>query len=501
VSSSTNRTTSEILRAMSVIGTSHAVAAFTRVLRMKVFALCLGPAGIGLAGIYYALLNTLGALSAFGIGSSGVRQVAQTAGDERRSAQVVFTVRLLTLALGVSGALAVLLLRRPLSEWAFGNYEQLTAVAVLGVGVLFSVLNDSHMAILAGLRRLRALAHVNVTGTLFGTLAAVALVWYVGEPGLVYAVVASPLIMAGCSWWFARPALSTPRRPSWPEFSTEARSLLRLGFALMLTTFMMGGALLVTRVLYVEHLGLPAAGYFHAAWALAILPIEFVFNVLSVDYYPDLTARMKNDVSAAHALVNQETEVALLVGGPPVLATLAFSDVVLRIFYSAEFALAAPLLGWLLLGALVRIISWPLGYVIVAQGWAPTLFVVEFVWTASYLVFVYLACPYLGLTSAGYAWVAAYFIYVATLYAIARSRIGFAWTTATVRLAAIVLTIGIALLALSFIDGVLRYTAAALLLSIVSCAAFRRLCEMVDNPSANRIARAIRQKAPFARIA
>jgi len=87
------------------MGASSVLNVVFGVLKMKVAALLLGPAGVGLIGIYQNLLQTAATVASLGVGTAGTRQIAaaQGRGD---AAAAALTHRALfwgTLALAVLG--------------------------------------------------------------------------------------------------------------------------------------------------------------------------------------------------------------------------------------------------------------------------------------------------------------------------------------------------------------------------------------------------------------
>ena len=128
----------------------------------------------------------------------------------------------------------------------------------------------------------------------------------------------------------------------------------------------MGSAYLV-RILVTRHLGIEAAGLYQAAWAIGGLYTGLVLHAMAADFYPRLTA-VASDNSECNRIVNEQATVSLLLAGPGVLATMTLAPLVISILYSAEFAGAVDLLRWLCLGVSLRVISWPLSFILVAKG-------------------------------------------------------------------------------------------------------------------------------------
>ncbi len=460
---------------------------------MKVFAVLLGPSGIGLLSLYHSVMSTVATVSAMGIASSGVRQIAAANGHEVRMANALSALRLMTIVLGTVGALILFFLRNPVSVWMFGTHEHITPLAVLSIGVLCTIIYQSQTAILNGLCRLTALARINVIGSACGTIAAIILIWLFGEPAVVYSIVASVFIMLICSSWFLRSVLRPSQGPCYSEVKKEMLSLLRLGSAFMGAGLMMTGALLFTRVIFLQQVGLDATGQFQAAWGIAAIFIDFILTAMSMDFYPHLTDCIKRDHLAGHRLVNQQTEVALLLGGPLIMGMLMLADVMMRALYSTEFAAATELLRLLLLGNILKIASWPLGYLIIAHAWVKTWVFTELVWASAYLSVVYLGCNYFGINSAGYAFLVSYLIIVIILYSITYKRAGFAWSRKNVRLIAAVGSAGILVAVLASSENFGGYFLGGVITCIFAAVSLVRLSRMMDNESPALIIQSIRK--------
>src|SRR5207302_5376523 len=82
---------------------------------------------------------------------------------------------------------------------------------------------------------------------------------------------------------------------------------------------------------------------------------------------PRLTGSIDDPITC-NRLVNEQARVGLLLAGPGVIATLTFAPMVVALLYSAKFGAAVPILRWICLGALLQVISWPMGFIVVAKG-------------------------------------------------------------------------------------------------------------------------------------
>src|SRR5947209_6174477 len=176
--------------------------------------------------------------------------------------------------------------------------------------------------------------------------------------------------------------------------------------------------------------------------------VGVILGAMGTDFYPRLTAAAK-DNSMCNRLANEQTQVSILLAAPGMIATLTLAPLVIALFYSAKFQEAVEVLRWLCLGMALRVISWPMGYIIIAKG-ARNLFVwAEMAWTAVYVGLAWVCVNAFGLNGAGIAFFGSYIFHVLMLYLIARQLSGFRWSATNIKIGVLFISI-LALIFLSF---------------------------------------------------
>jgi antigen flippase len=114
---------------------------------------------------------------------------------------------------------------------------------------------------------------------------------------------------------------------------------------------------------------------------------------------------------------------------------LTFAPWVVQLFYSSEFAQAANLLPWLVLGVFGRVISWPLGFVMIALGRAGVYAATEALFNGLHIGLVLGLVRYSGkLEGVAIALPLMYFLYTILVVKVAGALIGFYWTAIVRRL-------------------------------------------------------------------
>jgi PST family polysaccharide transporter len=156
----------------------------------------------------------------------------------------------------------------------------------------------------------------------------------------------------------------------------------------------------------------------------------------------------------------------MLLSAPVFIAMMAMAPLVIHLLYTSSFTPAIEVLRWQVLGDVLKVVSWPLGFLILAAGDGKTYFWTE---TASAFVTAFLIValvPIMGLRITGISYLACYSFLLPLVYWLARRRIGFRWSKAVVRLSAV--TFGICV-GVGIITAITRW---GMLLGCVMSAAF-----------------------------
>ena len=231
-----------------------------------------------------------------------------------------------------------------------------------------SVACASQGALIQGMRRMGDMARLSVYGATLNTVLGVALLWQWVSAGLVAYVLVGPLMsfLLGHMYVSRLPKSGTDT-VSMQELAQQWKVLLRLGIPFMGAGLVLSLVHLWIRVEVSNNLGPAALGHYQAAWVISMQYIGFVLGAMGADYYPRQTGVI-HDSEAAVRLVNEQTEIALLLSAPVFIAMMALAPWVVHLLYSAAFAPAVEVLRWQILGDVLKVVSWPLGFVILAAG-------------------------------------------------------------------------------------------------------------------------------------
>jgi enterobacterial common antigen flippase len=419
----------QLFKSTALLGGTQVILTIVGMVRNKLLAVMLGPAGVGLAGLYTSITTLAGTLTGFGLGGSGVRHLAEAsgAGDLPRVARLAIIVNRVVYTTSLCGAGLVWLFCRPITVATFGNLKYTTGVALMGLVVICSGISYGQLAILQGMQRIRDLVNCQLLGAVFGTIVSVLVVYFLRERGVALFLVANAAFGILTSSWYVRKITLARVRVSLAETFHEVRLLAGLGIAMMVTGLLGSGVAYCTRIIIIHKLGLPATGQYQAAFTLSSYYVGFILNAISTDFFPRLSGLVR-DPQRASRLLNDQIEIGMLLAAPGITATLVLAPLVLRILYTGDFVAAAAIVQWQVIGVFFRMISNPLWHIQIARNLGRLLMVTESIGAVIQLFLNWYCIQRWGLEGIGVAYLLYFILQTTGMYFLCRRLSGFAWS-------------------------------------------------------------------------
>ncbi|HEX6604231.1 MAG TPA: oligosaccharide flippase family protein [Sphingomicrobium sp.] len=464
----------------AMMGGATIVAILVGVVRTKIFALTIGPAGIGLIGVLTSVMATAAAIGGMGLGFSGVRQIAsseRTRGLARRALWLgVWPLALVT-------ALVLWFARAPIARWVTGSEAQALGVGLMGLAAALTILAGAQTTVIQGMGNVAGVAKARVWGAILSLLIGVPAVLYAGPVGIALAVIGIPLGNLIGNLPYRPAAERNAAKLSRGQLAGQLRELIALGVTFMATTALAAGTLVVVRTLVIRADGMEAAGLYQAAYSISALNASLVLSAMATDYFPRLSAA-QDDRAYSATMVNQQLRAALLLASPVLIGMVALAPLVLQLLYSGAFTAGADLLRWQLTGELLKLPGWALGFLLLARADKSRYLLVESAFVVAYVGGTAALLPLAGLKGAGFAYLGAYLLYSLLLIAICGRRHG---AIVDKRNRAHLLIVGLLLVALSLLGGAAPWAAGGIGLAAAAAAsayALRHIYEIRKAPPA-----------------
>jgi enterobacterial common antigen flippase len=402
--------------------------------RAKALAIFLGPSGTGLMGIYGSITQLASTIANIGLSSSAVKQIAaaNVSNDKDSIGKTLFVFRSLIRITTIIASLVMIIFAPKISELSFGKADYANGVRWMSLVVFFTGISSGQFTLLQGLRRIKDLALARVVGAVLAAFAGVLIIWIFKAKGIIpYLIVASVATIC-VSWYFAHQVKIKSIKICFKEYKPEALKLLSMGTAFLVSGLVISFTGYYSRILISNQFSVSDVGLYTASWTLSAIYVNFILGAMGADFYPRLT-EVINDNNIANRLINEQTDMGITLAFAGILGVIGFSPIFIQVFYSSKFIGAVPMLQWMTIGMTLKIISWPVAYIIVTKGKSGIFIFTELLWGLLFIPLLYLMIKKFGLEGAGIAFFTTYFLYTIVVMLIGKKLSGFMWNKKTAK--------------------------------------------------------------------
>lgn len=418
----------QIIKSTGIVGTSQVFTVALQIVRTKIIALLLGPTGVGLLGIYNNIVDMVRNATGLGINFSGVREIAQACGtnDEATVAKKALLLRRWAYITGGVGALALILLCYPISIFSFNTGDYALPIACLAIAVFFTSISQAQIALLQGTRNLVSMAKASVVGVLLSIVIVTPIYYFWGIDGMVMAIILMALSNFLLSHYFVSKLKIARSELSLRETFDSGKEMVKLGFANAISGIIGTIAMYYVRSFISGHGSIDDVGFFQASWSISNVYLLSVLNAMAADFFPRLSA-VNSDNVKVNKLVNEQTEIALLIGGPLIIAMFTFSSLIITILYSSEFTTSAMLLDFFVVGSFFKLLSWPICIISGAKGAIKQILISEISWNIVFIALIWIFWGSMGMKGIGLAYILSYIYYLVILFILVNPLSRFRW--------------------------------------------------------------------------
>lgn len=433
-----------IIKYTGLFGGVQGISLLTAIVRNKLVAEILGPAGVGLISSYNAAATLLSNSTNFGISFSAVRRVAELSeqNDEQALLRFIQVVRSWSIATGILGMLVCCLFSVFLSYSYFENPNEWLSFVWLSPMVGLMAFTGGEMAILKGARRLRRVAMQSLLNSLCALVISVPLFYVWGESAIVGSLVLVALCTMLTTIFFSFRcypfSLSQDKRYSY----AEGRRMVTFGTAFILAGILGSGVEFLIRV-YMMRTGSEAdVGMYNAGYLITVTYASMVFTAMETDFFPRLSA-VNNDVVRANDVINRQIEVSVLLVAPMLVALWVALPILLPLFYNEEFMPVIGMAQCAIFGMYMRSVALPISYFSLAKGRSRVYLFTEAVYDVAAVCLIVYGYTVAGLRGAGIALSVAATFDLVLVWLTARRLYGFVLMGKAVKMLALQLPFGV----------------------------------------------------------
>jgi O-antigen/teichoic acid export membrane protein len=435
-----------IVKATGVFGTMQVFRTMISIVSSKFVAVYLGPIGFGLLSLLTNAVNIIVAITNFEFLTVATREVALVSHSEDKS-QLSKTIALLqrmAVVIGVLGAALSAMFCRVLSNITFGNPDKQHWFLILSFYLLIISFSNARMAILQGVNNIRMLALCNIVVAFVTAIGSVVIYYFLRIEGIIWVMLYSGITLFLVTFYFTRQYTFKINSFGFREFYDNSTPIFKFGFFMALN-LILGQICNFIIKLYLNDSGASSQvlGYYEVSTVILINYLGLIFNAMSFDFYPKLTA-VSFDNEKVKQLVNNQIEIALILVTPAIVFLYLAAPFLIKLLYTKEFLSTFLILKIALFSVILKAVIFPLGYIVLVKGNKKLFFKQALFSDLLNLIFSIVLYKYYGLLGLGMAFFLNYAIYAVYVYNMVNRHYGFSFMESCKKLIAVSLIFGIA---------------------------------------------------------
>lgn len=441
-----------IVKATGVFGTMQVFRTLISIVSSKFVAVYLGPIGFGLLSLLTNAVNIIVAVTNFEFLTVATREVALVSNseDDSQLSKTIALLQKMAAIIGVLGAIASAVFSKFLSIITFGNPDKQHWFLILSFYLLITSFSNARMAILQGVNNIKTLALCNVVVAFITAIGSVIIYYFLRTEGIIWVMLYSSVVMFLGTLYFTRQYSIRISSLGFNEFYENSSPIFKFGF-FMSVNLILGQVCNFVIKLYLNDSGASSQvlGYYEVSTVILINYLGLIFNAMSFDFYPKLTA-VSQENDKVKQLVNNQIEIALILVTPAIIFLYLAAPFIIRILYTKEFLSTFLILKIALFSVILKAIIFPLGYIVLVKGDKKLFFQQALFSDFLNLIFSIVLYKYYGLLGLGIAFFLNYAIYAVYVYRMVNRHYGFSFIESCQKLIAMSLIFGVLAVAIVY---------------------------------------------------
>lgn len=390
---------------MKLIKTSFfsAIITFIRIssgfIVSKFVAFFIGPSGIALIGQFSNFISVVLTFSNGAINNGVIKYTSEYRNDLMRSKSLFGTATRISLYCSVLIGTILVLFSNYFSFLILKSGEFSTLMKVFGFNVLFYSLNTLLVSIINGKEDIKKFTIVNSSGVLVGLSCTIILVYFFKIQGALYSLILSQSVVFFITLYLIS-------KTSWFKFSYFKSSFNRDiakklgGFSLMAIASAVTVPIsqILLRNLIINKFGVDSAGIWQGMIRISDGYLMLVITTLSIYYLPKLSALESDKAIGIEVIKGLKIIIPIVFFCSLIIYFLRFF--LIELLYSNQFIEMEHLFIFQLMGDILKIASWLVGYIMVAKAMTKAFIAFEFIFNFLYVGFGYLFIYFFGLNGA-----------------------------------------------------------------------------------------------------
>ena len=392
----------------------NGIATFIRIIvgivSTKVVAVILGPSGVAILGNFNNIFGIISNFGSGGINNGVTKYVAEYKGTTKIK-DIYSNSVLITFITSVFTSLFILFFKNYLSAQIFYDISYSWIFIVLAFSLPFITFKSLFSSLMTGYKELNIIIITNIVFSIMTLVITILMVWKFHLIGAVLAIIISGLLTSFVIYFMFLNAEWHSELEFSFNFNKEICSkFFKFSLMVFVSMFFASFIQLMLRKYIISSISMDTAGQWQAVTSVTELFISMFTMTLSIYFLPRFSEIIDNKE------LKKEIKKAICFISPPLILGL-FSIYLLRNFviltlFSEKFLPMEPLFLFQLIGSYFKVISWVLGYLLIAKAMTRMFIFTEIIFGSSYYLLFILFTTQFSIIGATYAFAFNYLLYL-----------------------------------------------------------------------------------------
>lgn len=474
----------QILKSTSIIGGASIINVAFGIIRIKMIAVELGPVGVGIFGLALSIISIGAQIIGLGISSASIRKTADL-NIKNNNKEIELnrsSLVIISLLVALIFSLFLLLLEDFILKYIINkNINEYYKVII--ISIFLTCTYNTYIAYFTGLNKIDVLAKITIISALTYTFFGLIIFYCLSNYKLATFIVIGPAIslMVAYSYFYGFFKFELEFK-KFKKYIQEIKPLFIIGIILMVSGLVGPLGQIIIRLQVDKNFGDEFLGYYQSAINITISYVGFILGAMGVSYYPRLVSVI-NDKVSLKKIINEQSEIAILLASPILIFIMTFTPQIINILYANGFEGAILITRILILGDVLKILSWPLGIVLLAAGSAKKVLLAELFAFVILIVANSILAEYFGLEAAGISYSLMYCGFLILCYFFIKNDHQFSWESKVLKHAAILFSVLFFIILISHVSETLSEIIGAIILSLSIFYTIMELLNLI--PSSN----------------
>lgn len=374
----------------------------------KLIAIYIGSEGFAIVGQIKDLLKTGSSLGQLGLDKGLVKYSALYEDKKAELRQILSTAVIAQLVVSAVLAFVTIIFREPILNLLVGNSEQANLIWIIALGLLPMVFHSTLLSILNGWHLIKKHVWVSIIEYFAASILTLVLIYFFRLDGLLISLGLVPVLkflIVVCylryhnfDWDYFFDGFKTP----------PLKKLLHFSAMTISGTISLSLVLIATRKILSAKFGLDYAGYWEALWRISSLFVMVLTSAFGFYLLPTFsklyTKYLRKEIFNIWKITIPTTILAGLI-------LFFLKDFVIQLIFSEEFLVISGLIGFQILGGILKVNSWVLGNLILAKAHTKVFIGVQVGWALLFFLLSLLFLNLYGFWGISVAYCSAYLIH------------------------------------------------------------------------------------------